>query len=506
MAGDGFRIATGYVEIETHYDQDKVTKAAKSAMGGAEREGRRSGARTGLHFGGGFLGGIFQSMPSVAAALPSALPKFFASPVGIAAAVIGGMFVAALGGAILGSGALLGIGAGLTGLLVYGLKDNPQVKAAAKSLGDTIKKTLKDAAAPMAPSLIGGMKVFESYIPQAGEKLKTIFTYLPLNDFGRNLGAMLNAFLEPISKPEVLAPFGEFLRTASEQFPRIAQYAGEFFAMLMKHGPLFADAFGIVVSIFGNLLKVLGFLIIQTAGWLVAFATFWNFLTNAVEVGWKAIKAAFSASLNWIKSTWNTVWGAVKSFFSSIWSGIQGAYNSAKNALQSAFGAMGNWLRSTWNSLWSGIKSFFSSIWSGITGAFNSVRSTVSGIASGMVSNVRGAINGLSSIPGTVGRFFSSMVSTIGKYIGSAVSTVRGLPGKITSAVGNLGSLLYNAGKQIIQGLINGISNMIGSLRSKLGSITSMLPDWKGPMSVDMRILEPSGQAIMQGFMKGIDK
>lgn len=503
---DGFRIATGYVEIETNYDENKITSAARKAMGGAEREGHRSGGRTGLRFGDGFVGGIFQANPKLIQMFSSVIPRMLASPVGIAAGVIGGMFAAGLAGAILGSGALLGLGAGLTGLLIYALKDNPQVKAAAKSLGDTIKKTLKDAAAPMAPSLISGMKVFESYIPAAGEKLKTIFTYLPLNDFGRALGESLNAFLEPISKPEVLAPFGEFLRTASEQFPRIAQYAGEFFAMLMQHGPLFADAFGIVVSIFGNLLKVLGFLIIQTAGWLVAFAAFWNFITGAVKAGWEQVKGAFNAGLAAVKNAWNVSWGAVKSFFSSIWSSITGAASAAWGALKNAFSSTTSWIRNTWNSLWNGVKSFFSSIWASITGAFNSVRSTVSGIASGMVSSVKGAINGLSSIPGQVGGFFSKMVSTIGTYIGNAVSTVKGLPGKITSAVGNLGSLLYNAGKQIIQGLINGISNMIGSLKSKLSSITGMLPDWKGPMSVDMRILEPSGQAVMQGFMKGIDK
>ena len=48
--------------------------------------------------------------------------------------------------------------------------------------------------------------------------------------------------------------------------------------------------------------------------------------------------------------------------------------------------------------------------------------------------------------------------------MGGLLSFVSGIPGKILSALGDLGSLLFNAGKRIIQGLINGIGSMIGSV------------------------------------------
>jgi ABC-type multidrug transport system fused ATPase/permease subunit len=84
------------------------------------------------------------------------------------------------------------------------------------------------------------------------------------------------------------------------------------------------------------------------------------------------------------------------------------------------------------------------------------------------------------------------------------VSWARGLPGKIMSAIGNLNQLLVGAGRALIQGLIDGIAGMVGSLKSKLSSVTNMLPDWKGPMRVDLRLLAPSGAALMTGFMDGI--
>jgi phage-related protein len=52
---------------------------------------------------------------------------------------------------------------------------------------------------------------------------------------------------------------------------------------------------------------------------------------------------------------------------------------------------------------------------------------------------------------------------------------VGSIPGRVLSAIGNLGSLLYNAGQNIIQGLINGISSMIGAVASKISSVASTI-------------------------------
>jgi phage-related protein len=85
------------------------------------------------------------------------------------------------------------------------------------------------------------------------------------------------------------------------------------------------------------------------------------------------------------------------------------------------------------------------------------------------------------------------------------LGNIRQLPSAIQNVFSSAGSWLVDAGRRIIQGLINGIHGMIGQLKNKLSSITNMLPDWKGPEQVDRRILRPSGRAVMAGFMGGID-
>ena len=46
---------------------------------------------------------------------------------------------------------------------------------------------------------------------------------------------------------------------------------------------------------------------------------------------------------------------------------------------------------------------------------------------------------------------------------------------------------------------------MIGSVRSKLSELTSMIPSWKGPAPVDKVLLTPAGEMIMQGLIKGLE-
>ena len=88
------------------------------------------------------------------------------------------------------------------------------------------------------------------------------------------------------------------------------------------------------------------------------------------------------------------------------------------------------------------------------------------------------------------------------------VDFVRSIPSKVKAAVGNLGSTLYNAGRDLIQGLLNGA----GSLLSKIGSFfLDKLPSWiVGPFKSALGIASPSkvfrtmGRQTMEGYALGV--
>ncbi|MFF0630389.1 phage tail tape measure protein [Streptomyces sp. NPDC004296] len=90
------------------------------------------------------------------------------------------------------------------------------------------------------------------------------------------------------------------------------------------------------------------------------------------------------------------------------------------------------------------------------------------------------------------------------------VNWVKGLPGRIASGLGNLGSLLFDKGMDLIRGLWNGVKNMGPWLASKLISwAKDMIP---GPIARALGIHSPSrlmrdkiGKFIPAGLVAGIE-
>jgi hypothetical protein len=71
-------------------------------------------------------------------------------------------------------------------------------------------------------------------------------------------------------------------------------------------------------------------------------------------------------------------------------------------------------------------------------------------------------VNAFRAVVNAVSGAFRSVVSAVGNGISNAVNLMRSLPGRILGAIGNFGSLLYNAGASLIRGLVNGISSAAG--------------------------------------------
>ncbi|MER5262246.1 hypothetical protein ABTZ99_09225 [Actinosynnema sp. NPDC002837] len=88
---------------------------------------------------------------------------------------------------------------------------------------------------------------------------------------------------------------------------------------------------------------------------------------------------------------------------------------------------------------------------------------------------------------------------------GGLISFVAGIPGRLLGALGDLGSLLVEAGKNLIRGLLRGIESMINSLRDKLAQVTNLLPSWKGPPERDRVLLRGNGRLIMRGLLSGLE-
>ncbi|KKK62824.1 hypothetical protein LCGC14_3000460, partial [marine sediment metagenome] len=80
------------------------------------------------------------------------------------------------------------------------------------------------------------------------------------------------------------------------------------------------------------------------------------------------------------------------------------------------------------------------------------------------------------------------------------------LPGRILQSLGNLGKMLFDAGKKIIQGLWDGLKNTWENVKGWVGNIGGWITNLKGPAVVDAQLLTANGQLIMGGLLGGLQK
>lgn len=104
------------------------------------------------------------------------------------------------------------------------------------------------------------------------------------------------------------------------------------------------------------------------------------------------------------------------------------------------------------------------------------------------------------------------MAAGVGRWIlelvNDAVATFRELPGEIEAAVGDLGTLLFSAGANVVSGLIAGLRSQLGSLVSAAQSIADTVANTiDGALEIfsPSRRTERSGKNTVAGFVKGIN-
>jgi hypothetical protein len=168
---------------------------------------------------------------------------------------------------------------------------------------------------------------------------------------------------------------------------------------------------------------------------------------------------------------------------------VTGGFNEVKAAGQAmanfitvtipaAFQTVLGWLRSTWPIVAMLVAGPFAPIVALATNAF--------GVRDALVGAFNAAKDAISNVLARIVGFFAA------------------LPGRMLAALGDVGHLLYNAGASIIQGLLDGLTSKLKDVEDLAKSIGGKIAGLKGPISADLKLLVPHGQAIIEGLQTGM--
>lgn len=215
---------------------------------------------------------------------------------------------------------------------------------------------------------------------------------------------------------------------------------------------------------------------------------YYKFLWKTTITVWTAIFNAVKTAITWIKDT------AV-----AIWQFIVNDIRNKVNFIRAVITTAINIARAVWTSVLNAIRATTTAVWNGIVGFIR-----------GAINNIKTFILGVRVIIGYVKNAFNNARNAAVGQLSNLINFVRSLPGRLTSALGNLGRLLYNKGRDIIRGFINGIASMFGAVRNKARSIVSAVTDFlpgspakEGPLSGRGYVLL-RGRRFMDDFAQGI--
>lgn len=155
------------------------------------------------------------------------------------------------------------------------------------------------------------------------------------------------------------------------------------------------------------------------------------------------------------------------------------------------------------------ISIIFGTIWEIIKTIVSLAWNIIIAIVSASVQVIVAILTGnFGAIPGIISGALGRMRDAAAEAFNRLLDLVRELPGRIVGALGSLGNLLYGVGRDLVNGMINGIRSAIGSLASTAASMANealkaakAAIGAKSPSREMMRVGEDFGE----GFVIGID-
>lgn len=105
-----------------------------------------------------------------------------------------------------------------------------------------------------------------------------------------------------------------------------------------------------------------------------------------------------------------------------------------------------------------------------------------------------------------IGAFFGNLSDTVSQKLQEVIGFFSSLPDDILGALGDLGGLLVDAGRSVIDGFLSGLKDAWDGVTGFVGGIADWIAEHKGPIEYDRRLLVPHGMAIMRGLGSGIER
>lgn len=274
---------------------------------------------------------------------------------------------------------------------------------------------------------------------------------------------------------------------------KLATVATKLFNKALKANPILTIisliiALGAVVySVIKNWDKI--------AAW---FKKLWDAIVGIFKAAWEAIKKVWGAVTGWFSN----LWGGIKAGVGKAWEGIKNTISKTREGVQKAWGSVKGWF----SNLWNGVKNVTGKAWQGVKSVF--LNYTPYGLiyqnwdkVTGYFSNLWGNVkSGISTAWGGIKDWFSNM---------QPVEWMRGAWENVGTFFSGLNTRFYEWGKNLLQGLWNGITSMVDKIVEGMKNIARKIATgFRSILGINSpsRLFAEYGLNITQGLAVGLDQ
>jgi len=342
-------------------------------------------------------------------------------------------------------------------------------------------------------------------------KTKMMLLKAQMVDTAAKIGAaflpMVNQLIDKI-KP-LVEKLTAWIEANPELAGKIAMVVAGIGGLMLVLGPFLMILPGIVTAI-GLVSKAFALLAANPIVLLIAALVALVAIFTWMIVNWDKTQAIMVAAFEGFMEFIGIIWEGIKNIFTTVWNAIQAfmlaAWDGFKSVVETVFTAILDFFINTWTAIRDFKQSIIDAIVNFITEKFNAIKDFISSILTGIKDFFTTAwttikdfvLNTLASLKDGVVAKATAIKTAIVDGITAAVDWIKELPGKA-----------LEWGKSMIQGFINGIKAMAGTI---LNAVKAIIPDviepyigFGSPTEKGAgRNIVKWGQNMVKGFSEGI--
>lgn len=236
------------------------------------------------------------------------------------------------------------------------------------------------------------------------------------------------------------------------------------------------------------------------------FETYWPQMRETVESVMGAIQLAVDTVMPIVQGVFEAAWPTVQAVVVSVFGIIQSVVSTGMDFINTVISVITSVIQGDWEGAWDAIKTFLSNAWENIKSAVSDAIGNVWETISDKVESIKSFWSeAWESVKSKLSEAWENIKSSVSEGVSNVVQFFTDLPGNILGALGDLGSLLWDAGKSIIDGLWNGLKSTWDGVVGWFSDITGQIAQMKGPPAYDAVMLVKNGQLIMRGLNRGLE-